>query len=55
MIPVLMVANRPIVDMHTWSQSVAGFALGTAGVRATYAPRDRARDRSEESSAETRA
>jgi membrane-associated phospholipid phosphatase len=27
LVPLVMIANRPIVNAHTWLQSVAGFAL----------------------------
>lgn len=31
-IPLLMVINRPVVDAHTWTQSVAGLALAAGFV-----------------------
>lgn len=35
LVPALMVVNRPFVGMHTWPESVAGVALGLAGVAVT--------------------
>jgi hypothetical protein len=34
-VPIIMVPNRPIVEMHTWPQAIAGFLLGLAGVAVT--------------------
>lgn len=32
LIPAIMVVNRPLLDMHTWEESIAGIVLGLAGV-----------------------
>ena len=43
-IPVVMVANRPIVGAHTWPQSVGGLALGVLGVLVATTYYDRLTD-----------